>query len=118
MEAFAIRITDIGAGLVKARMPVTESVKQPFGLLHGGASVALAESLASLGSWMLIDPETQRAAGLEINANHLRPVSEGTVYAEAAIVHEGRRTHVWQITITDEKSRPVCISRCTVSIIS
>jgi len=118
MEAFAIRVTDIGSGLVKASMPVTESVKQPFGLLHGGASVALAESLASLGSWMLIDPETQRAAGLEINANHLRPVSEGTLHAVAAIVHHGRRTHVWQITITDEKSRSVCISRCTVSIIS
>ena len=118
IEAIGIRLTRLDHGLVQAEMPVTDTVKQPFGLLHGGASVCLAETVASVGSWMLIDPETQRAAGLEINANHLRAVSGGTIYAEATILHQGKKTHVWQISIRDEQDRPVCARRCTVAILS
>ncbi len=118
IEAFSITLTKLDHGLVKASMPVGEIVKQPFGILHGGASVALAETLASLGSWMLVSPETNHIAGLEINANHLRPVSDGSVHAEATILHQGRTSHVWHIQITDDRGRPVCISRCTIAIIS
>ncbi len=115
-EALSIQITDLQRGSVKATMPVTDSVKQPFGLLHGGASVALAETVASLGSVMLIDPDTEIAAGAEINANHLIPVKSGSVHATATAVHLGRSLHVWEIRITDDRDRLVCISRCTVAV--
>lgn len=118
IEALDIRVTDLDTGLVKASMPVTDNVKQPFGMLHGGASVTLAETLASLGSWMLIDPDLEQAAGLEINANHLRAVSGGIVYGHASIGYQGKRTHVWQITITNEQNQTVCLSRCTIAILS
>jgi len=115
-EALSIQITDLGRGSVRATMPVTDSVKQPFGLLHGGASVALAETVASLGSVMLIDPDGERAAGVEINANHLLPVRSGSVHAVATAVHLGRSLHVWEIRISDDEGRLVCISRCTVAV--
>ncbi len=118
MEHLSIRITDVQHGLVKASMPVTDAVKQPFGLLHGGASVTLAETAASLGSVMLIDPENEQVAGVEINANHLRAVRGGTVFAQATIVQQGKQLHIWEIRITDERDRLVCISRCTVAIVS
>ncbi len=116
MECLGISITDLQHGYVKASMPVDEPVKQPFGLLHGGASVALAETVASLGSAMLIDPGNERAAGMEINANHLRPVRDGVVHAAASLIHRGSRIHVWEIRISDDRERLVCISRCTVAI--
>ncbi len=116
MESQSIRITDLQHGLVKASMPVSDSVKQPFGLLHGGASVALAETVASLGSVMIIDSGNEQASGIEINANHLRPVKDGTVHATASILHRGSRIHVWEIRILDDRDRLVCISRCTVAI--
>jgi len=115
-EALSIQITDLQRGSVKATMPVTDSVKQPFGLLHGGASVALAETVASLGSVMLIDPDRERAAGVEINANHLLPVQSGSVYAEATALHLGRSLHVWEIRISNDSNRLACIARCTVAI--
>ncbi|MDG5767353.1 PaaI family thioesterase [Balneolales bacterium ANBcel1] len=117
METLSISVTEVGSGSVKASMPVGDATRQPFGFLHGGASVALAETTASLGSWMLIEPESQKAVGLEINANHLRAVADGKVHAEAAILHQGKRMHVWQIMIHDDRQRPVCVSRCTVAII-
>lgn len=118
MDALSITITEVNPGLVKASMPVSDVVKQPLGVMHGGASLVLAESVSSLGSWMLIDADKERAVGLEINANHLRSATRGTVFAEASIVHQGKRTHVWQISITDDEQRPVCISRCTIAIVS
>lgn len=113
-----IEFTEAGEGYLIARMPVDGRTHQPFGILHGGASVVLAESLGSVASWMLLDdPTKQRAVGLEINANHLRAVRSGWVYGRCTPIHTGRTTHVWDIRITDEQSKLVCISRLTVAII-
>ncbi|MFO8029328.1 MAG: hotdog fold thioesterase [Cyclonatronaceae bacterium] len=117
METLSITITDLYQGSVQASMPVNDAVRQPFGLLHGGASVALAETVASLGSAILIDPQKKHATGIEINANHLRPVREGTVHARATMVHQGRQIHVWDIRLTDDNGRQTCLSRCTVAIL-
>lgn len=102
---------------VIATMPVDGRTTQPFGLLHGGASAALAETVASLGAFLNIDPEKQAAVGLELNANHLRAKKEGIVTATATPIHRGRRTHVWEIRIEDESNRLVCVSRCTLAIV-
>ncbi len=102
---------------VIAVMPVDQHTRQPFGYLHGGASLVLAESLASVGAWLNIDETKKAAVGLEINANHLRPVREGQVRGTAVPVHRGTQTHVWQIDIKDENKKSVCTSRCTVAII-
>ncbi|GJG86665.1 esterase [Gemmatimonadetes bacterium T265] len=102
---------------VVARMPVGPRVHQPFGLLHGGASVALAESVASVGAWLNLDREREGAVGLEINANHVRGLRDGVVTATATPAHLGRTTHVWDVRIVDEADRLVCVSRCTVAII-
>ena len=118
IEALSIHITELRSGVVKASMPVTDTVKQPFGMLHGGASVTLAETLASLGSHMLITPELERASGIEINASHLCSVREGSVHADASIIHQGQRMHVWEVRIRDDQKRLVSICRCTIAIIS
>ncbi|HEX3098329.1 MAG TPA: hotdog fold thioesterase [Usitatibacter sp.] len=102
---------------VIARMPVVARVHQPFGLLHGGASVALAETVASTGAWMNCDQEREAVVGLEINANHLRGKRDGVVTATATPVHVGRRTQVWEVRITDEQGKAVCVSRCTLAVI-
>ncbi len=112
-----IKITEFTPDKVVATMPVEPRVHQPFGLLHGGASVALAETVASLGAWLNVADKNMSAVGLEINANHLRGVRSGTVTATAVPFHRGRTTHVWNIEIVDEQGRPVCISRCTMAII-
>lgn len=101
---------------VVCTMPVDGRTRQPFGLLHGGASVALAETAASIGSFLHIDPKTQFAAGLEINANHVRGKKDGIVTATAIPLHVGRTTIVWDIQLTDEEGKLVCVSRCTVAI--
>jgi 1,4-dihydroxy-2-naphthoyl-CoA hydrolase len=102
---------------VVARMPVGPKVHQPFGLLHGGASVALAETVASIGGWMNVDREKEGVVGLEINANHLRGKRDGVVTAVATPVHVGRKTHVWEIRISDEQDKLVCLSRCTLAVV-
>jgi len=113
-----IEFTEIGADFVTARMPVDSRTHQPFGILHGGASVVLAETLGSIASFLCIkDPEKQHAVGLEINANHLRPVREGYVYGTVRPIHVGRSTHIWDIKITNEENKLVCISRLTVAIV-
>ncbi len=99
-----------------AKMPVDHRTQQPVGLLHGGASVALAETVASIGSWLYIDQNTQAAVGLEINANHVRSVKEGFVTAMATPIHVGRTVHVWDVRIVDDQNRLVCVSRCTVAV--
>lgn len=101
---------------VIARMPVTPRVHQPLGYLHGGANVALAESVVSVGASVSALPE-KVAFGLEINANHLRPVREGTVTAVGTPLHAGRTTQVWEVKITDDAGRLVCVSRCTVALV-
>ncbi|CAM3777328.1 PaaI family thioesterase [Mesobacillus zeae] len=117
MNALGIEITKIEKGLVTAKMPVDGRTRQPFGLLHGGASVALAETAASVGAYELADKETEAVVGLEINANHIRSVREGWVTATGTILHQGKSTMVWEIKITDEEDQLICISRCTMAII-
>lgn len=113
-----IEFTEIGDDFITARMPVDHRTHQPFGILHGGASVVLAESLGSVASLLsLKDPEKQRAVGLEISANHIRSVKEGWVYGRVTPLHVGRTTHVWDIRITNESGQLVCVSRLTVAII-
>lgn len=102
---------------VVARMPVGPKVHQPFGILHGGASVALAETVASTGGWLNIDQSKETVVGLEINANHLRAKRDGVVTAVATPIHIGRKTHVWEIKITDEQDKLVCSSRCTLAVV-
>ncbi|MEH7118737.1 hotdog fold thioesterase [Neobacillus vireti] len=117
IEALGIEITQMENGKVTATMPVDHRTKQPFGLLHGGASVALAETVASLGAYEMVDKETEAVAGLEINANHVRPKTDGVVTAVATILHRGKTTMVWDIKITDEQDRLICVSRCTMAVI-
>ncbi|MBD2752895.1 hotdog fold thioesterase [Spirosoma validum] len=113
-----IEFIEAGEGYLIARMPVDKRTHQPFGILHGGASVVLAETLGSVASWMLLDnPDTQRAVGLEINANHIRSVRSGWVYGRCTPIHVGRTTHVWDIRITDEQEKLVCVSRLTIAVI-
>jgi 1,4-dihydroxy-2-naphthoyl-CoA hydrolase len=117
LKTLGIELVEMRKDRVVARMPVTPRICQPFGLLHGGASVALAETVASTGAWMNIDQERERVVGLEINANHLRGKRDGVVTAVATPVHVGRRTQVWEVRIADENDKPVCISRCTLAVV-
>jgi 1,4-dihydroxy-2-naphthoyl-CoA hydrolase len=116
-EYLGIEITEVGDDYLKARMPVDDRTRQPYGLLHGGASVALAETLGSLGAALVIDRSQFYCVGLEINANHVRGAREGFVTGIARPLHLGRTTHVWEIRITDEQEKLVCISRITVAIL-
>ena len=116
-DLLGIELTEAGPDYLVGRMPVDERTRQPFGRLHGGASVVLAETLASIATAATLDLRRQTAVGLEINANHLRGVSEGWVTGTARPLHRGRTTNVWEIKITDEAGRLVCVSRCTVAII-
>ncbi len=112
-----IEFTEIGDDFMRARMPVDSRTLQPYGLLHGGASIALAETLGSLASTALIDLSTQTVVGLDINGNHLRPVRSGFVIGTVRPIHIGRRTHVWEIHIEDENERLVNISRLTMMVL-
>jgi uncharacterized protein (TIGR00369 family) len=116
-EFLGIEYTEVGPDYVCAKMPVDARTKQPMGLLHGGASVALAETLGSIGAFCTIDSEKQQCVGLDINANHLRGVTGGYVYGKAAALHLGRTTQVWEIRITDEAGKLVCISRLTMAVL-
>ncbi len=118
VERIGIEYTEIGEDHLTARMSVDHRTKQPAGLLHGGASVALAETLGSVASYLCVDPQKYDCMGLEINASHLRFVRDGFVEGTARPVKIGRRMHVWEIRITDSQKRLVCISRITVAVIS
>ncbi len=115
-KSLGIEIIELQPTRVVATMPVDERTHQPFGILHGGASVALAETVASIGAAANIDRSAFMAVGLEINANHLRAKSEGVVTGTATPIHVGRTTHVWDVRIVDESGRLVCVSRCTMAI--
>ncbi|GAA4404953.1 hotdog fold thioesterase [Nibrella viscosa] len=118
-DHLGIEFTEAGDDYIIARMPVDHRTHQPFGILHGGASVALAETLGSVASFLsLEDPEHQRAVGLEINANHIRSVRDGWVYGKVTPIHRGRTTHVWDIRITDEQQKLVCVSRITIAVLT
>ncbi|MGV7104999.1 PaaI family thioesterase [Flavobacterium sp. U410] len=113
MTTLEIEYIDAGEDFLTAKMPVNPRVHQPMGLLHGGASVALAESVGSAASIMFINPEKQEVRGIEISANHLRSKREGTVYATARIVHKGRSLHLWEIKIVDEENRLISLCKLT-----
>ena len=109
---------EIGSDFLRMSMPVNDHVRQPYGLLHGGASCALAETIGSVGSHLIIDPEAYYCVGMEINANHVRSIKQGTVYAIAKPLHVGRTSHIWDIKISNEKNQLLCVSRLTVAVIS
>ncbi|HET7777804.1 MAG TPA: hotdog fold thioesterase [Rudaea sp.] len=117
VQHIGIVVTEIGDDYVRGTMPVDARTHQPYGLLHGGASVALAETLGSLGAMMCADAKTHLAVGLDINANHVRGVTDGIVTGTARPIHLGRTTQVWEIRIEDERLRLVCIARLTVAIV-
>jgi 1,4-dihydroxy-2-naphthoyl-CoA hydrolase len=116
-EYLGIEWTEIGENFIKAKMPVDHRTIQPYGLLHGGASCTLAETVGSVAAAMVIDHSKFYCVGLEINANHVRSAKEGYVTGVATPLHLGNSTHVWDIKIYDEKEKLVCISRLTVAII-
>lgn len=112
-----IEFVDCGPDWISARMPVDHRTHQPFGRLHGGASVALAETIGSMAGAMVVDPDRFTAVGMEINANHVRPVRTGWVLGTARPEALGRSTHVWSIRIEDEAGRLACVSRLTLAVI-
>lgn len=116
-ETLGIRLTEIGADYLRGTMPVDARTRQPFGLLHGGANVALAETLGSLAGWMAIPAGGGRTVGIEINANHLRAVRDGEVTGTARALHLGRSTQVWEIRIEDAQGKLSCVSRITLAVV-
>lgn len=117
-DALGIEFTSFKPDEIKATMPVSENTIQPFGILHGGASVALAETLASVGAWLNIRDDGKTAVGVEINANHLRPVKlGGRIKAISVPQHTGRKIQVWETRIFTDDEKLVCVSRCTLAIV-
>jgi 1,4-dihydroxy-2-naphthoyl-CoA hydrolase len=117
VEHLGIEFTAIGEDFIEAKMPVDHRTHQPLGLLHGGASVTLAETLGSIAATGCLDFSTQYCVGLEINANHIKSAKDGFVYGTARPLHIGRKTHVWEIRIINEKKELVCVSRITLAVI-
>jgi 1,4-dihydroxy-2-naphthoyl-CoA hydrolase len=116
-ESLGIEFTEAGTDFLRGRMPVDQRTKQPYGLLHGGASVALAETLGSAAGNLCLDGDRSVAVGLEISANHLRPATQGWVIGTARPIHLGRSTQVWDIRIEDEAGHMTCISRLTLAVV-
>ncbi len=114
LTTLGIEVLEASKDRVVARMAVGPRVHQPFGLLHGGASLALAETVVSIGAWHNVDRDREFPVGLEINANHVRAVREGTVTATATPLHVGRRTQVWEARLVNDEGKLVCVSRCTL----
>lgn len=118
VSAMGIEITEIGPDFIRGTMPADERTFQPFGLIHGGANVVLAETLGSIGSNMVLDRSKFIAVGQEVNANHVRGVKEGLVTGTARLAYQGRTSHVWEIHIEDGRGKVSCISRLTMAVIS
>lgn len=118
LEHLDIRFTDFGENSISASMPVDHRTVQPFGILHGGASVVLAETLGSVAATLTVDPDKEYCVGLDINANHLKQVREGRVTGTTTPIHIGRRTQVWSIDIKNEADQSVCICRITMMVVS
>ncbi len=116
-EHIGLNFTELGSDFLKATMPVDHRTKQPYGLLHGGANCVLAETLGSVASALVINPEKFICVGIEINANHVRSAREGMVTGNCTPIHLGASTHVWDIRIQDEKNRLICVSRLTVAVL-
>lgn len=117
LEVLGIKITGIGEDYLEAIMPVDHRTHQPYGILHGGASVVLAETLGSIGAMLVVDPKQFYCVGLDINANHIKAVRSGIVKGIARPIHTGRSTQVWQIEITNETGDLICISRITMAVV-
>ena len=117
VEHLGMEFLELGDDFISAKMPVDHRTHQPMGLLHGGASVALAETLGSVASSILVDMNSFHCVGMEINANHIKSARSGFVYGKATPIHIGKKSHVWDIKITNENDDLVCISRLTVAII-
>lgn len=117
-EALGIRFTEIGADYLRGTLPVDPRTRQPYGLLHGGASVALAESLGSVAGWLSLPEGGGRTMGLEINANHVRAITDGVVTGTARPLHLGRSTQVWEVRIEDAQGRLTCVSRITLVVVA
>jgi 1,4-dihydroxy-2-naphthoyl-CoA hydrolase len=117
VEHLGMEFTELGDNHISARMPVDHRTHQPMGLLHGGASVALAETLGSVASSLLVDMNVYNCVGIEINANHIKSARSGFVYGTATPIHIGNKTHVWDIRITNEDKALVCVSRLTVAVL-
>lgn len=117
MEQLGIEYLELKEGYVKGKMPVDSRTKQPMGILHGGASLAFAETMAGLGSLVLVDPEKYEIRGSSLTANHVGAVTDGWVIGEANLIHRGKMTHVWDIEIKDESGNKVSVARMTVMII-
>lgn len=115
--ALGIEITEVGTNFLCGKMPVDNRTHQPMGILHGGASVALAETLGSIGASLQIDQARQNCVGLEINANHVKAVRNGFVHGRATALHLGRKTQIWEIKINNDAGDLVCISRLTVAVL-
>ena len=118
MEALGIQFTEIGDNYLSASMPVDKRTHQPMGLLHGGATVALAETLGSMGSYMRVKHLNKAIVGVEINANHISSARSGLVIGTSTLIHEGRKTHVWNTEIKDEKGKLISVCRLTVMVIN
>lgn len=118
MEHIGIEFTEIGDDFIRGRMPVDHRTFQPAGLLHGGASVALAETLGSVCAYLCLERDDQYVVGMEVNANHVRSVRSGYVYGSCKPIHLGNSTQIWEIRITDEQDNLVCISRLTLAVLT
>jgi 1,4-dihydroxy-2-naphthoyl-CoA hydrolase len=116
-EHLEIVFTEIGEDYICGTMPVDNRTKQPMGLLHGGASAVLAETLGSIGSYLCVDPNTQACVGLNISCNHIRAAKEGLVTGKAVLIHKGSKTHIWNIDIVNDNGQLVCSSRLTVMVL-
>lgn len=117
-ELLGIEYLSFEPDCIKASMAVNRSNQQPFGLLHGGASVSLAESLASVGAWLNVEDPDTAVVGIEINANHIKAVRSGKIFGEARPLHIGKRTQVWEVHISNEQSELICASRCTLAAVT
>ena len=117
VDHLGIEFLELGEDYILAKMPVDHRTHQPMGLLHGGASVALAETLGSVASTLIVDREKYYCVGLEINANHIKSARNGYVVGKASPIHIGKKTHVWEIKITNNNNDLVCVSRLTVAVI-
>jgi 1,4-dihydroxy-2-naphthoyl-CoA hydrolase len=118
VEWLGIEITEIGGDFIRAKMPVDHRTRQPMGLLHGGASVVLSESLGSVASWLVAGADATSVVGIEVNANHLKTAKEGYVFSITRPIKLGKTLHVWNTEVFDEKENLICVSRLTVMILS
>lgn len=116
-EHLEIEVTELGENYIKGTMPVDHRTHQPYGVLHGGASCVLAESLGSIGSNLIVDPSAQYCVGQTISASHLRPISSGIVEGTATIIHKGRKSHLWEIAITNAEGKLICKSTLTMAVV-